>query len=118
MPFRLAADAVLLLHLAFILFAALGALLAARWRWIPWLQLPAAAWSVFIELMAGICPLTHLENFLRRQAGQAGYSESFIEHYLLAVIYPGGLTRTGQVVLAALVVALNAALYLRLWRRR
>jgi hypothetical protein len=115
---RLAADITLVLHLAFIAFVALGALLALRWRWIPFVQLPAAAWGAFIEVTGGACPLTRLENFFRRAAGQGGYPESFVERYLLPVIYPSGLTRHVQFVLAASVIGVNLAAYgVLLWRR-
>lgn len=116
---RLAADAVLILHLAFIAFALFGAVLALRWRWIPLVQLPAAAWGFFVELTGRLCPLTELENHFRASAGQVGYSESFIERYLLPIIYPSGLTRHVQFVLAAIVIAVNVAAYcFLLWRRR
>lgn len=108
---RLAADAVLLLHLAFIVFALLGAAVALRWRWIPWVHLPAAAWGFFVEFTARTCPLTYLENYFRVQAGQSGYAENFIEHYLLAIIYPAGLTREIQFALAGVVVVVNVAIY-------
>lgn len=111
MPFRLAADAALLAHLAFILFALLGAALASKWRWVPLVHVPAAAWGFFVEFTGRICPLTDLENYLRIKAGQSGYAESFIEHYLLAIIYPAGLTREVQFVLAGVVVVINAAIY-------
>lgn len=115
---RLAADAVLLVHLGFILFVVLGGLPALRWRWLPAIHLPAAAWGFYVELAGRDCPLTWLENHLRRLAGQEGYGESFIEHYLLALIYPAGLTREVQFVLAGLVVAVNVVVYAWLWRRR
>jgi hypothetical protein len=111
MLYRLAADAVLLLHLAFIVFALLGAAFAARRRWLVVVHLPAAAWGFFVELTGRICPLTYAENFLRIRAGQSGYTESFIEHYLLAVIYPAGLTREVQFVLAGVVIVINVAIY-------
>jgi hypothetical protein len=111
MLYRLAAEAVLLLHLAFIVFALLGAAFAARRRWLIVVHLPAAAWGFFVELTGRICPLTYAENFLRIKAGQSGYTESFIEHYLLAVIYPAGLTREVQFVLAGVVVVVNVAIY-------
>ena len=115
---RLAADAVLLLHLGFILFVLLGGLLALRWRWAPLLHLPAAAWGVYVELSGGLCPLTPLENRLRIAAGEAGYTGGFIEHYLLALIYPAGLTPQIQYVLAAVVVGVNGLAYAWVWRRR
>ncbi len=124
MAYRLAADAVLLLHLAFIVFALLGAALIARWRWVVWLHLPAAAWGAFVELSGSICPLTDLENAWRVKAGLSGYEGSFIEHHLLALIYPDGLTREIQFVLALVMLLVNLALYGwlartgRLWSRR
>lgn len=111
MLFRLAADAVLIVHLAFILFALLGAAIAVRWRWIPVVHLPVAAWGFFVELTGRICPLTYLENHLRIKAGLSGYTESFVEHYLLAVIYPAGLTREVQSMLAAVVIVVNIVIY-------
>ena len=119
MYFRLAADGVLLAHLAFILFALFGGALAARWRWMPLLHLPTAAWAAFVELTGRICPLTYLENDLRIRAGQSGYTQSFVEHYLLDLIYPSGLTRELQFALAATVVVVNIAIYAWLaWRLR
>jgi hypothetical protein len=118
MMVRLAADGVLLFHLAFILFALLGAALAARWRWMPLVHLPAAAWGFFVELTGRVCPLTDLENDLRISAGQSGYTESFVEHYLLQVIYPSGLTREIQLALAGVVVFVNIAIYGWLFLRR
>jgi hypothetical protein len=111
MIFRLAAETVLLAHLAFIVFALLGAVLAVWWRRIVIVHLPAAAWGAWVEISGRFCPLTLLENYLRIKAGQSGYAESFIEHYLLAIIYPAGLTRDIQFALAAAVIAVNLAIY-------
>lgn len=111
MFFRFAADGVLLLHLFFILFALFGGALATRWRWMPLVHIPMAAWAFFVELTGRICPLTYLENYLRMRAGQSGYTESFIEHYLLDVIYPSGLTREVQFLLAATVIFVNIGIY-------
>ena len=115
MLYRFAADAVLLFHLTFILFALFGGLLALKWRWAPALHLPAAGWGIFIELSGRICPLTPLENSLRQQAGQVGYKGGFVEHYLLPLIYPAGLTRDVQLVLAGVVLLLNLAIYGWVW---
>ncbi|MGY6275143.1 DUF2784 domain-containing protein [Methylomonas sp. MgM2] len=111
MFFRVAADGVLLLHLAFIVFVVFGAGLVFRWRWLLVLHLPAAIWGIVIELTGGVCPLTYLENDLRRAAGQAGYSEGFIEHYLLSIIYPEGLVPGTQIVLAGIVFGVNLLAY-------
>lgn len=110
------ADAVLALHLAFILFVVFGALLVWRWQGFVWLHLPALLWGGWIELSGGICPLTPLENQLRVLAGEAGYRGGFIEHYLLPLIYPEALTRGAQIGLGLGVLAFNAVLYAALWR--
>lgn len=118
MLWRLAADALVLVHLAFILFVMLGGLLVWRWPRLCWLHLPAVAWGIVVEARHLTCPLTPWENQLRRAAGDAGYTGSFVEHYLLPVIYPAGLTPQIQLVLASLVVLVNASVYgVLLWRR-
>ncbi|HSG66329.1 MAG TPA: DUF2784 domain-containing protein [Gammaproteobacteria bacterium] len=117
MSYALAADVVLVLHLAFIAFVALGALLALRWRWIALVQLPAAAWGAATELLGWVCPLTPLEQRLRALAGEASYSDSFIENYLAPLIYPAGLTPGMQIWLGVGVLVVNAVLYAWLWRR-
>lgn len=116
MTWHIAAIATLALHLAFIAFVVSGGLLACRRRWIAWLHFPAAIWGTWIELSGAVCPLTVIENTFRERAGLAGYGDGFIAHYLLATIYPAGLTRQVQFALAALVVAVNLIVYARLLR--
>ncbi len=108
---KMAADLVLLVHLGFIVFVVLGGLLALRHRWIAYLHIPAALWGAFVEISGRICPLTIWENDLRRSAGEHEYAESFIEHYVVPVIYPVGLTRTAQVAIAVLVIVTNVVIY-------
>ena len=117
MAYRLLTDLTILLHFAFLLFIVAGGLLARRYRWLIAPHLLAAAWGVYVEAMPGLmCPLTRLENALALRAGAAGYRGSFIEHYLLPVIYPDGLTPLAQRCLAILVVAITVAVYA--WPRR
>ena len=116
MLYRALADLVLALHLAFIVFVLAGGLLALRWRWAPLAHLPAALWGVLVEVSGGVCPLTPLENALRRAAGASGYSGGFIEHHLVPVIYPASLSHPIQLLLAGLVVLTNAAVYWIVWR--
>lgn len=111
MPYLLLADAVLLLHLAFIAFVVAGALLVWRWPRLAWLHLPALAWGAYAVIGGAVCPLTPLENALRRRAGDAGYAGGFVEHYVLPILYPAGLTPGVQAWLGAFVVTLNAAIY-------
>jgi hypothetical protein len=111
MAYRIAADAVVLLHLGFIVFALAGGLLVLRWRAVALVHVPAMAWATLIELTGRLCPLTTLENRLRVAAGAHGYSGGFVEHYVIAIVYPPGLTRQDELVLAAIVVTVNAFVY-------
>jgi hypothetical protein len=117
MQYRLLADAVLVVHLAFVLWVALGVLVVWRWPWSASLHIPAVAWGAYIELAAGICPLTYLEIDLRERGGQAGYSGGFIDHYITGCLYPDGLTRSAQIAVGITLFALNAIVYWRLVRR-
>ena len=118
MSHRILADAVLLLHGLFIVFVVAGGALVWRWPRLAWLHLPAVAWAVWVEWAGWICPLTPLENDLRRAAGQAGFGGGFIEHYLLSLIYPEGLTRGVQIGLGVLVALINFLAFGRLLRAR
>lgn len=108
---RILADALVLGHLLFVAFVVAGGFLTWRWPRAALAHLPALAWGLWIELSGNICPLTPLENHLRRLAGEAGYSGGFVEHYVLPVLYPPGLTRETQWVLAALLLLLSIAAY-------
>lgn len=111
MIYRVLAEVVLVIHLAFVLFVVLGGLLVMRWPRLAWLHVPAAIWGVLIEYSGWICPLTPLENSLRTKGGEAGYSGGFIEHYIQPTLYPSGLTRSTQLVLGSVVLLLNLAAY-------
>ncbi len=118
MLYQTLANLVLAAHAAFIAFALLGGLLVLRWRWVRWLHLPCMAWGATVVAAGWTCPLTPLENSLRAAGGAAGYSGGFIEHYLLAVIYPDGLTREVQMLLAAALVVSNMVVYAIVWRSK
>ena len=108
---RMAADLILVIHLGFIVFVVLGGLLILRYRWIAYVHIPAAIWGAFVEISGRVCPLTIWENSLRRSAGDSGYAESFVENYILPVIYPAGLTRSVQFAIAGLVIVSNVVIY-------
>jgi hypothetical protein len=117
MLYRLAADSIMLLHFAYLVFVIGGAFLVLHRRWWMWLHLPAVAWGVWVEFVAKTCPLTPLENSLRTRAGQTGYPGGFIDHYIARIVYPEGLTTRGQIVIGAFVLIVNGALYWLVWRR-
>lgn len=115
----IAADAVVLVHLGFVAFVVFGALLVLRFPKLALLHVPALAWGAWIEVTGGICPLTPLENALRRRAGEGGYESGFIEHYVHPILYPAGLTRNAQLSLAVLLIVSNVLIYgWILFRRR
>jgi hypothetical protein len=118
---RWAADTLLVVHGLFIVWVVVGGVVVLRWPRAMGLHLPTVAWAVWISVSGGICPLTPWEWQLRERAGQGGFEGGFIEHYLVASIYPEGLTRAMQFGLAAFVLAVNALAYglgWRRWRRR
>lgn len=118
MVYHLAAELLLLVHLAFVVTVVLGGLAWLKWRRAPLVHLPVAVWGVLVEATGWLCPLTTWENQLLRAAGESGYQGGFIDHYLLAVLYPDGLTRDVQWLLAAAVLILNALIYTAIWRWR
>jgi len=117
MIYRIIADLLVVLHAAFVVFVVAGGILVLRRRWVAAVHLPAAAWGALIEFTGWICPLTPWENALRARAGDSGYAGGFIEHYLVPLLYPNGLTPRLQVALGLAVVALNLAVYGYAWHR-
>ena len=111
------AEVVVVLHFCFVLFVLFGGALALRWPKVAWIHLPAAAWGALISFAGWICPLTPLEKWLRRQGGAAGYEGGFVEHYILPVLYPRGLTPGIQVALGVIVVLLNLLIYRHVYRQ-
>ena len=105
-------------HLLFVAFVVLGGVLVLRWPRVAWVHVPCAVWGGVVELMGWICPLTPLENELRRHAGEGAYGTTFLEHYVIPLLYPGALTREIQIGLGVGVVALNLTVYALVVRRR
>ncbi len=117
MLYRLLADAVVIAHLGFVLFAVLGGLLVLRWKRGAWVHIPAVLWAALVEFSGGVCPLTPLENWLRTQGGACAYHTGFLDHYVLPVLYPPGLTRELQIVLGVFVLMVNLGIYVWVvWR--
>ncbi len=111
MIYRFLADAVVTAHLLFIIFALFGGLLLL-WRiWAIFLHLPTAVWACLVEFNGWICPLTPMENWLRFKSGEQGYGHSFVEQYLIPIIYPSGLTPSIQVVLGTIALLVNLVVY-------
>lgn len=118
MIWRVLADGLVIIHLAFVAFVIFGGFILWRWPRAIFAHLPALAWGLWVEVSGQICPLTELEKSLRHMAGEAGYHGGFLHHYVLPILYPPGLTRSDQWVLAGALIAINALAYGRLLARR
>jgi hypothetical protein len=112
------ADLVMAVHFAFVVFVVLGGIPVVVWPRLAWFHVPAVLWGIAIELSGQVCPLTPLENWLRGRAAGGGYGVGFVEHYIGPILYPTGLTRATQFLLAAFVLLVNAVVYGWVWKRR
>ena len=115
MWYRILADALVVVHLLFIVFVLLGGLFVIKWRYVSLVHIPAALWAAWVEFQVWVCPLTPLENWFRQKAGMEGYTKSFIDQYLVPVIYPAALNREWQMILGTIVVILNVTIYSWVW---
>lgn len=111
MILKIVADAIVLVHLMFIIFVVTGGLFVLKWPKTAWLHIPAAIWGALIDCAGWVCPLTYVENSLRFAGGKTAYPSEFINHYVLPVIYPAGLTRNIQFVMGCIVIVLNVLIY-------
>lgn len=118
MLFRGLTGLVVLVHFAFVVFVVVGVIFVMRWPRLVWFHVPAVIWGLLIEFAGVICPLTPLEKWFRSLAGQEVYQGGFINHYIMPVLYPEGLTRDTQIVLGVLLAVINIAGYLWLLARR
>lgn len=116
MIYRLLADVIVGIHFAFVAFVIVGGVLVLRWPRVALLHLPCAVWGVVVELTGLICPLTPLEQVLRLRGGRAGYEGAFVEHYILPILYPAGLTRRWQLALGSIALVVNVLVYWLVWR--
>jgi len=100
-----AADFVVLLHLLWIVFLIVGAWPGARWPWVKWTHLAALAFSVLLQVFGWVCPITHLEVWLRQAGGATPYTGTFIGQYLERIVYlqlPTGFLLTGTLIIIAI----------------
>ena len=109
--YELAANLTLIIHFAFILFVIFGALLFFITTKIIFIHIPAFIWGSCSELTHCICPLTYLENWFLHKANLTTYSESFIQNYLVPIVYPTNLTKDLQTYLGIALIVVNMIIY-------
>ncbi|WP_084956528.1 DUF2784 domain-containing protein [Thermoactinospora rubra] len=104
MMYRLIGETAMVVHFVFLVYMAVGGFLAWRWPRTIWLHAAVAAWGLLSVLTGIECPLTVVEDWGRRGAGQAGLPPTgFIDHYIEGVIYPEEHTNLVRWAVAALV---------------
>ena len=109
--YGLAADLTLIVHFAFIIFVVFGSLLFFVSTKIIYIHVPALTWGIYIELTHSVCPLTYLENWFLKKANSTEYFESFIQNYLVPIVYPLGITDNLQTRLGISLIAINIIIY-------
>ena len=112
------ADLVLVVHMLFIIFVLFGGLIVLKWHKVMWIHIPCALWGAIIEFLGWVCPLTYLEIYFHEIYNANSYENSFIQNYLLPVIYPPGLTTDSQFLLGVIVIVINLIIYFIIWRYR
>ena len=121
MLYRRLADLVVVVHALVAVFFLFGAIGARSEPWIVLFHFPLALWVCSALIMGWTCPLTPLENHLRRAAGERGYDGSFVDHYIARLFgfgteknqspVPTKNERNGQIVLGVAFGLLNLVVY-------
>ena len=118
MAAKLIADILVVIHFIFIVFVVLGGFLVFKKRWVSILHIPSVLWAALLEINGWLCPLTPLEHYFRQLSGSSDYTGGFIDHYLVAIIYPEGLTREMQITLGFIVLGINLVIYALVFGKR
>lgn len=116
--YEVLASTVLVLHFCFLAYVVLGGFVAWRWPKALWSHLAAAAWGLAVVTIPLTCPLTLVEHWARRRAGETGVGTGFIDQYIEGVLYPERYTHLLQVLVGVLVAVSYAGIYLRRRKRR
>ena len=113
MYYGLGANLTFAINFAFIVFVIFGALILFISKKIAFIHIPSVIYGAYIQLShsISICPLTYLENWFLKQADLKSYSSSFIEHYLIPIVYPDNLTAELQFYLGFLLILTNIVIY-------
>ncbi|GGL19887.1 DUF2784 domain-containing protein [Planomonospora parontospora] len=119
MAYLLIGEAAMVVHFLFLVFMAVGGFLAWRWPRLIGAHLAVAAWGVFSVTTGAECPLTVVEDWGRRKAGERGLVPGgFIDHYIEGVVYPERHADLARLAVAVLVAVSWAGCLLLARRRR
>jgi hypothetical protein len=107
------ADAVLVVHLAYLVYLPVGPFIAWRWPRTIWLHAACLVVAI-VSITTGFdCPLTSWEQSLRRRGGQRAYTDGFVDHYLAGKVFPRGDAWAVQLVFGVCIVVGYAGFYAR-----
>jgi hypothetical protein len=118
MTWHTAADAVVVVHLTYLLFVAVGGFLAWRWRWLIVPHVLAVVWALATVTVGEECPLTTLQRHYERLAGDTLDRRGFVDRYLEGVVYPARFTGAIRVLMGTLVVISWVGFAVQARRRR
>ncbi len=98
MPYKLLADAIVVIHFLWVVFMVIGFVLtiaAFRWKrlfdwfWLRTIHLAGIVFVGALGVLGEYCPLTVWESALRQRADpDAAYAGSFLVHWIEQVVYP------------------------------
>ena len=114
--YRVLAVGALGLHLLWLAWVVFGWVVTRNRPVLRWLHIGSLVYGILIEVLLWPCPLTLVEQWARQQAGAESYQESFLIHYLEAVIYPEvsqGLVTGVAVALCLSILGLYAVRFRR-----
>ncbi len=106
------ADLTVWVHLGWIGFLLAGALPGRRRPWLRRLHLAGLAYALVLSGAGWVCPLTHLELWLRTRGGMGTYPGSFLGHWAERLVY---LPLPRALVVAAAAAVTGGSLWLY-WR--
>jgi hypothetical protein len=110
------ADAVLVVHLSWIVFVMIGTLWTRDRRVLTGIHIASLVWGVIVEAGPWPCPLTLLEQYLENKSGVDPWQGGFLLHYLDAIVYPN-IPAWVLVAFGIGVCAVNLAIYARRFLR-
>ncbi len=118
MSWRMLARLIAGVHVAYVVFVVLGALLVLVWRPLMWVHLAAVAWAVATMGLDLGCPLTPWEKNAWIRGDRIPYDEGFLQHHVLRTRFDSANSRRNHVLLGAFVLLLNIVVYAVILVRR
>ncbi len=111
MSWRNLARFIATMHIAYVVFVVLGALLVVVWPSLMWVHLTAVVWAFATMVFDLGCPLTPWEKRAWIRGGRVPYEEGFLQHHILRTRFNPDKARRNHSLLGLFVVVLNLVVY-------